>query len=104
MRVLNREAATIDYRLNLLGIRVWKDSAQLIAKRSGNQWDTIGPRQSLPVRFPHILSELSAANAFVVTAYQYDNEYPGSDLRAVLALEKDFDKAIEISLAVPTAI
>jgi hypothetical protein len=41
MRVVNQESDAIDYRLHILGIRVWKDTAQLIAKY-GEEWTTIG--------------------------------------------------------------
>ena len=101
MKVVNREARTIDYRLNLLGIRVSKDAAQLIAKWRGDEWSTIGAQRGLPIRFPLTPSELNgvAADTLRLTAYQYDAERPGSDLRAVLALEKEFEAATEAGMA-----
>jgi hypothetical protein len=101
MKIVNREARTIDYRLNLLGIRVSKDGAQLIAKWRGDEWATIGPRRELPIRFPLTPSDLNgvAGDTLRLTAYQYDAERPGSDLRAVLALEKEFDAAVEVGMA-----
>ncbi len=97
MKVVNREAGTIDYRLNLLGIRVSKDAAQLIARWRGDEWSTIGAQRELPIRFPLTPSELNdiAGDTLRLTAYQYDAELPGSDLRAVLALEKEFEAAGE---------
>ena len=96
------QSGAIDYRLNLLGIRVWKDGVQLIAKWRDNEWTTIGPRRDLPLRFPLTPSDLSAAasDTLRLTAYQYSMECPGSDLRAVLALEKAFESAMETSVAV----
>jgi hypothetical protein len=41
----------IDYCLNILGIRVWKESCQLIAKSNGD-WTFIGPKWDLPVEIP----------------------------------------------------
>ena len=97
MKVVNREARTIDYRLNLLWIRVSKDAAQLIARWRGDEWSTIGAQRELPIRFPLTPSELNdvAGDTLRLTAYQYDAERPGSDLRAVLALEKEFEAAAE---------
>jgi hypothetical protein len=101
MKVVNREARTIDYRLNLLGIRVSKDTAQLIARWRGDEWSTIGAQRELPIRFPFTPSELNgvAGDTLRLTAYQYDAERPGSDLRAVLALEKEFEAATEAGMA-----
>ena len=101
MKVLHRESGAIAYRLHLLGIRGWREDVQLIAKWREDEWTTIGPRRHLPLKFPLIPSDLSAAanDTLCLTAYQYDMECPGSDLRAVLALEKDFETATEISVA-----
>jgi hypothetical protein len=101
MRVVNRDAGMIDYRLNLLGVRVWKNAAQLIAKWHENEWATIGPRQELPVKFPVAPPDLkdAAGDTLRLTAYQFDMECPGTDLRAVLALEKDFEAALEVGMA-----
>jgi hypothetical protein len=35
MKVADAVARTIDYRLNILGIRVWENSCQLVARSSG---------------------------------------------------------------------
>ena len=52
-------------------------------------------QRELPIRFPLTPSELNdvAGDTLRLTAYQYDAERPGSDLRAVLALEKEFEAA-----------
>src|SRR5208283_4657067 len=89
-------ALFIDYRLNILGIRVWERSCQLIA-RMGKDWGTIGPRWDLPVHVPRDAEELktAAAEPLRLTAYQYCVECPGSDLAEVLSEAKDFAVALE---------
>ena len=100
MKMVNREARTIDYRMNLLGIRVSKDAAYLIAKWRGDEWTTIGALRELPIRFPLTPSELNgvAGDTLCLTAYQYNAEHPGSDLRLVLALEKEFETAAQAGM------
>ena len=64
VRVADLSALTIDYRLNILGIRVWEHSCQLIAKTGpGAEWSTIGPRLDLPVHVPQNAEELKAGTA-----------------------------------------
>jgi hypothetical protein len=101
MKIVNRDAGMIDYRLNQLGIRVWNNAAQLIAKWHETEWATIGPPQKLPVKFPVAPPDLkdAAGDPLRLTAYQFDMECPGTDLRAVLALEKDFKAAVEFGTA-----
>jgi hypothetical protein len=96
MKVVNRNERWIDYRLNILGIRVWESSCQLIAKGAGD-WSTIGPRWDLPVQVPQTPQEIKAAGSDTVrlTAYQYVSENPGSDLADVLARRKDFESAMQ---------
>ncbi len=49
MRSADPGAGTIDYRLNILGIRVSEHGCQLVAKGGdGERWNTIGPRRDLP--------------------------------------------------------
>jgi hypothetical protein len=86
MRIVKRELEAIDYRMNLLGIRVWKDRAQLIA-RSGDEWTPLGPARELPLQIPKDASEIKAAasDTLLLTAYQYDAEHKGTDLREALA-------------------
>lgn len=70
-----------DYCLNQLGIRVWESHCQLIGK-SGGDWHSIGPRWMLPVRVPHTAEQLAECwgDALRVTAYQYNEEHPSTDL------------------------
>jgi len=95
MRVVDRAARLIDYRLNILGIRVWEDTCHLISK-SGQEWSPLGPRWDLPVQVPRNDDELKAAAADTLrlTAYQYHRERPGSDLVEVLSKSKSFAAAL----------
>ena len=47
MKVVNRAEGWIGYRSNILGIRVWENDCQLVAKIGGDKWETIGPRRTL---------------------------------------------------------
>ena len=96
MRIANVEGGFIDYRLNLLGIRIFEHWCQLIA-RSGGEWSGIGPRWDLPITIPGSPEELkiAAPDTLRLTAYQYDMERPGSDLSLVMALKKDFQSAVK---------
>src|SRR5205807_4301028 len=80
------ENGAVDYRMNLLGIRVSNGTAQLIAKDRGD-WTTLGPVHYLPLQVPSSALELRAASndTLLLTAYQYQTEHPDSDLREVLA-------------------
>jgi hypothetical protein len=92
--------------LNILGIRVWEHSCQLIA-RTGENWSTIGPRWDLPVQVPKGGEELKAAAAepLRLTAYQYCAECPGSDLAEVLSETKDWAAALgDATVAVSPAV
>jgi hypothetical protein len=104
MKVVNRTERWIGYRINILGVRVWENACQLVAK-NGNGWETIGPRWDLPVHVPRNAEELKAAGADTVrlTAYQYDAERPGSDIVEVLAKTKDFESALTTGRAVAAA-
>ena len=95
VRVASPDGCFIDYRLNILGIRVWEDSCQLIS-RSGAEWITLGPRLDLPVHVPQNAKEPQAAAAepLRLTAYQYCAESPGSDLGGILNKTEDFSAAL----------
>lgn len=96
MRIVDLEARTIEYRLNLLGIRVWEHRCQLIAKGDGH-WNALGPQRQLPIHSPSNIPELieAADDPLRLTAYQYVLERPCSDLREVLNQTKDFKAALE---------
>jgi hypothetical protein len=95
MKVVNRRERWIGFRLNILGIRVWENTCQLVAISRG-QWDTLGPRWDLPVQVPVTPEDLKAAasDTLRLTAYQYVNQNPGTDLADLLALRKDFEVAM----------
>lgn len=75
-------AGSIGYRLDIPGVRVWKDHGQ--PKDVQGRWAPPGATRPLPVNAPMDPAELGS-DSLVLTAYQYDMERPGSDLRAVLA-------------------
>lgn len=83
----------IGYRLNILGIRVWRDFCQLVAKDGHGEWMPIGAPRPLPVYIPDNPSH-AESDALVLTALQYDSERPGSDIRDVLSQRKPFDQAL----------
>jgi hypothetical protein len=95
VRVVNKQLQCIGYRLNLLGVRVYRHHAQLVA-RSGGEWVTIGPPRELPIEVPSAVTELGL-DTLLLTASQYSQENPGTDLTDVLSLRKDFDAAIRRS-------
>ena len=88
-------ASHIDYCLHILGIRVWEKSCQLIAKDRG-EWTTIGPKWDLPIEIPKDAKSLKGADADTLrlTAWQYEQEHPGTDMREVLSQRKDFASAL----------
>jgi hypothetical protein len=95
MRFVDQQERFIDYRLNLLGIRVWPHCCQLVS-RSGNEWITLGPKWDMPVEVPRWSGDLkdAATDTLRMTAYQYDVERPGSDLVEVLGGMKSFCAAL----------
>ena len=97
--VINREEGWIGHRLTRLGIRVWADRCQLVAK-SGEEWMTLGPPRDLPVKIPATEAELLAAadDPLLITAYQYMGEHPGADLAALLAGKTNFSEAVNRTL------
>jgi len=95
MRFPHTNGGAIDYRLNLLGIRISRGECQLIAK-GGGDWEAIGPKRPLPINIPANSQELhtAASDALRMTAWQYDQQFPDSRLRAVLLQEITFEAAI----------
>ncbi|HLH29781.1 MAG TPA: hypothetical protein VKY31_01170 [Terriglobia bacterium] len=95
MKVVNREERWIGFRLHILGIRVWGDACQLIA-RNGDQWVTLGARRHLPVEVPRTAEELrdAAGDPLRLTAYQYVCEQQGTDLVELLTKQKTLDSAM----------
>jgi hypothetical protein len=96
VRVVNSSDRWIGHRLNILGIRVWQDACQLVA-RNDKDWITLGPQRDLPLQVPCDAEELRAAasDALLLTAYQYMTEHPESDLAELLAKRKDFETALQ---------
>ena len=96
MRVVDDEYQYIDYRLHLLGIRVAVSECRLIARGDGH-WEPMGPICPLPIEFPSGPEIITTASTDTLrlTAWQYDREYPGTDLRLVLAQRKHFVAALK---------
>jgi hypothetical protein len=88
-RFADPDANHIDYCLNILGVRVWRDVCQLIAKSDG-QWTFIGPKWDLPIEIPTDEQSLKDAgtDTLRLTAWQYERgnrpccHCPGSALGA----------------------
>src|SRR5688572_30466494 len=97
MRYVDPAGDFIDYHLNLLGVRVTSQSCQLIARSAtGGHWEPLGPKWPLPIEIPGNVESLEAASSdpLRLTAWQYDVECPGSDIREVLSGQRDFRSAI----------
>ena len=93
-RVINRREGYIDYRLNLLGIRVREGRCELIG-RQGEAWQPIGAPRELPVEIPQSLTAVErAADELRMTAWQYQSAEPGSDLADVLMGRVDIRQAL----------
>jgi hypothetical protein len=94
-KIADTENSTLDYRLNQLGIRVWAESCQLIAK-SGDGWRSIGMARKLPVKAAIGREELQLVidDPLQVTVYQYIAANPGTDLADVLSQAKPFAEAL----------
>jgi hypothetical protein len=95
MRFVDANRRFIGYRLNILGIRVWPTECQLISHAAG-KWTVLGARWDLPIEVPDTAESLRKAvgDPLRLTAWQYDNEFPGSDIRDVLAQRKSFTDAL----------
>jgi hypothetical protein len=95
VRIVDRAAQQIDYHLNILGVRVWRNSCQLSARAEGN-WTSIGPKRNLPIDIPRYEQSLQAAGSdtLLLTAWQYEQAHPGRDIRAVLSGKLKFDTAL----------
>ena len=74
-----------------MGIRVWPDACQLVARHQG-KWSPLGPRHELPVFVPQTREQLQffSDDALRLTAWQYALEYPSSDLPLALGKTADF--------------
>ena len=94
-RFINREEGYVSYRLSQLGVRVFRDAAQLAALYRG-EWTTIGPRRPLPIALPQNTVELTVCEAdpLRLTAYQFDEECPGTDLKEVLSGETSVEQIL----------
>jgi hypothetical protein len=92
MRVPNPAQHCIGYRLNIIGVRVYRECCQLVA-RVGDEWMHIGLPRALPISLPDDMRSVGL-DPMLLTIYQYEAEFPGSDLLDVLALRKTLDEAL----------
>ena len=93
---------SVDFTLNLLGIRVWEKSCVLIGRR-GLDWRPLGRPRQLPLTLPVKPSEILEADELLMTAYQMQLEFPEWGIGEVLAQKRPFAAALEVctSCAVP---
>ncbi len=94
-RFADKKLNHIDYCLELLGIRVWEKSCQLIAKGRGER-GSLGPRWDLPAevqRDPKGL-KTDGSETLRFTAWQCTEKHPGTDIAEVLSQRKEFSLAL----------
>ena len=93
VRVLDKTSKCVSYRLNLLGIAIWNDRCQLLARNERGDWKPLGAPRTLPIQLPDQVDSLQF-DALLLTAYQYDQQNPGSDLRELFAQTKSVEQAL----------
>ena len=91
-KATNQKEGYVDYRLHLLGIGIWQQWCQLIARGDGT-WVGLGPKRPLPLEIPRNEAGVKAAgqDSLLLTAWQYEQENAGTDLREVLAQRTNFE-------------
>jgi chemotaxis family two-component system response regulator Rcp1 len=94
-RATDLATSHIDYCLHILGIRVWSTQCQLIGKIE-NHWHPFGPARDLPIILPASGDALASAglDTLFLTAWQYEREHTGTDIREVLSQKIPFDVAL----------
>jgi hypothetical protein len=94
-KIVDAESRRIDYRLNILGVRVWENSCRLIAKTEKG-WIPVGGPHEFPLKVPEDSADLQSReqSPLTMTLFQYKEEFPYSDMPEVLSREKAFDAAI----------
>jgi hypothetical protein len=102
MRVVNKKEQYIGYRMNLIGVRVYRDCCELVA-HIDREWVPIGPPRALPVALPDDAEQIRS-DALLATISQYERETPVSDLRDVLMRRKAFSEALEDSFGAAVAL
>jgi DNA-binding response OmpR family regulator len=94
-RFRDPEAQYIDYRLPVLGIRIRKNSYQIIS-RIGNDWLPVGATHNLPVTLPPkgSMPAADSSESVFLIAWRYEQGHPDTDLRKVLTGEKPVETAL----------
>jgi hypothetical protein len=93
MRIVNKQKGYIAYTLNILGIRVYAATCQMIAKQ-GCAWVTIGADRRLPVEIPAEVDTISG-DPLLLTVFQLRSAFPDSDLIDLLTGRRDLSAALE---------
>lgn len=93
MRIINKQKGYIAYTLNILGIRIYEATCQLIA-RQGTSWVAIGADRHLPVEIPETIDTM-AADPLLLTVFQLRAAFPDSDLVDLLTGRRRLADALE---------
>jgi hypothetical protein len=68
-----------------------------LVARSEQGWTSIGPKWDLPIEIPKTTKELKeiGTDTLRLTAWQYAEEHPATDIREVLSGRKAFEMALD---------
>jgi CheY-like chemotaxis protein len=94
-RYRDPEAQYIDYRLPVLGIRLRKNSCQIIS-RIGNDWVPVGRVYDLPITLPpkDSMPAADSRESVLLIAWRYERAHPDTDLRKLLTGEQPVATAL----------
>jgi hypothetical protein len=92
MRSVDTQKGYVAYTLNILGIRVFSGSCQLIAKH-GEEWFEIGVQRMLPLDFSAAANGINS-DPVLLTIMQYHSECPQDDLMDLVQGKKSFSEIL----------
>jgi hypothetical protein len=92
MRSVNKQKGYVAYTLNILGIKVFSDWCQLIA-RHGNDWVEIGVRRMLPLDLSEATKD-GSTDPVVLTIMQYHSVCPHDGLMDVVQGKKNINEVL----------
>ena len=93
MRIVNKQKGYVAYTLNILGIRVYAATCQMIAKQ-GCAWVAIGADRRLPVEVPDEADNI-AEDPLLLTVFQLRSKFPDSDLVDLLTGRRQLSEILE---------
>jgi hypothetical protein len=93
MRTVNKQKGYIAYTLNILGIRIYAATCQMIAKQ-GCAWVAIGADRLLPVEIPDA-ADNAAGDPLIMTVCQLRAAFPDSDLIDLLTGRRQISEVLE---------